>query len=57
VCRFIDVILEYVINNIIYYILYNFAWKPCIFIGLQEDDILACQPLKRVTICLSVILM
>jgi hypothetical protein len=35
------------------YILCKFAWKCCIFIGLQERNILVCHPLERVIICLS----
>ena len=34
------------------YILCKFAWKCCIFIGLQERNILVCHPLERVIICL-----
>jgi hypothetical protein len=40
---------------IVYEILCKFAWKSCIFIGLQ-GDILVCHPHERVTICLSVFL-
>jgi hypothetical protein len=27
------------------YILWKFAWKSCMFIGLQKGDILVCSPL------------
>jgi hypothetical protein len=40
-----------------YYIICKFAWKSCIFIGLQEGDILGCHPPECVTSCLSVTLL
>ena len=41
-------------NKLCNHILYKFAWKSCIFIGLQEGDILVYHPAEGVTICLSV---
>ena len=35
----------------------KFASKSSIFIALQEDDLLVCRPLDRVTICLSITLL
>jgi len=45
------------IHNMYYHILYKFPWKSCIFIGLQDGDILVCHPPELVTIGLSVTLL